>query len=131
MHQGQLPGPPIASYNEPGASHGLRTPIDISQNGAALQNGTINGISQASEAKDKSNIASNTGNANQVTSQPSQPKTEEKKSKKDKEKDKKTRMVYSDDEISPEEKMARLPRYAFAPNGTEVVMGGAAPAITA
>ena len=40
-----------------------------------------------------------------------------KKSKKDKEKA--TKMVYSDQETSPEEKMARLPRYAFVPKGEE------------
>ena len=33
-----------------------------------------------------------------------------------KEKDKSTRLVYSDNEISPEEKMAQMPRYAFAPS---------------
>jgi hypothetical protein len=37
----------------------------------------------------------------------------EKKSKKDKDKD--IRLVYSDNEVSPEEKMASLPRYAFNP----------------
>jgi hypothetical protein len=37
----------------------------------------------------------------------------DKKGKKDKEKN--MRMVYADTEISPEEKMARLPRYAFVP----------------
>lgn len=37
----------------------------------------------------------------------------DKKGKKDKEKN--TRMVYADTEVSPEEKMARLPRYAFVP----------------
>ncbi|KAH8813044.1 hypothetical protein F5884DRAFT_321464 [Xylogone sp. PMI_703] len=37
--------------------------------------------------------------------------TSEKKSKKDKP----TRMIYSDNEVSPEEKMAKLPRYAFVP----------------
>lgn len=30
-------------------------------------------------------------------------------------KEKNSRMVYADSEISPEEKMTRLPRYAFAP----------------
>ncbi|RDL33348.1 Uncharacterized protein BP5553_08787 [Venustampulla echinocandica] len=37
--------------------------------------------------------------------------TNEKKSKKDKP----TKMIYSDNEISPEEKMAMMPRYAFVP----------------
>ncbi|EAW08357.1 putative C2H2 finger domain protein [Aspergillus clavatus NRRL 1] len=40
--------------------------------------------------------------------------TEEKPSKKDK--GKPTRLVYSDNDTSPEEKMARLPRYAFVPD---------------
>ena len=42
---------------------------------------------------------------------------EERKGKK--EKDKNTKLVYSDNDISPEEKMAQLPRYAFAPGGKE------------
>lgn len=41
------------------------------------------------------------------------PEVSEKKSKKDK--DKATKMVYSDNEVCPEEKMAKLSRYAFAP----------------
>lgn len=40
--------------------------------------------------------------------------TEEKPTKKDK--SKQARLVYSDNEFSPEEKMAGLPRYAFVPN---------------
>ncbi len=39
---------------------------------------------------------------------------EEKKGKKDKDRGK---LVYSDNEVSPEEKMAQLPRYAFVPAG--------------
>ena len=38
---------------------------------------------------------------------------EEKSARKDKDKPKTTRLVYSDNETSPEEKMATLPRYAF------------------
>jgi hypothetical protein len=41
----------------------------------------------------------------------------EKKSKK--EKDKNTKMIYSDNEVSPEEKMAKMPRYAFVPDGKD------------
>ena len=37
----------------------------------------------------------------------------EKKSKKDKP----MKMVYSDNDVSPEEKMALMPRYAFVPEG--------------
>ncbi|RMZ89581.1 hypothetical protein DV736_g3196, partial [Chaetothyriales sp. CBS 134916] len=42
--------------------------------------------------------------------------------KKDKEKAKATRLVYSDNETSPEEKMATLPRYAFNHNNRTVVV---------
>lgn len=42
------------------------------------------------------------------------PPTEEKPTKKDK--SKQPRLVYSDNETSPEEKMAKLSRYAFVPN---------------
>ena len=34
-----------------------------------------------------------------------------------KEKDKSMKLVYSDLEVSPEEKMAKMPRYAFVPSG--------------
>ena len=37
----------------------------------------------------------------------------EKKAKKDKP----MKMIYSDNEVSPEEKMAKMPRYAFVPDG--------------
>jgi len=39
----------------------------------------------------------------------------EKKSKKDRS----VKMLYSDNEISPEEKMAQMPRYAFIPDGKD------------
>ncbi|PGH17929.1 hypothetical protein AJ79_00828 [Helicocarpus griseus UAMH5409] len=45
--------------------------------------------------------------------------TAENPAKKEKEKSKPTRMVYSDNEISPEEKMAQLPRYAYVPERKE------------
>ena len=62
-----------------------------------------------------------------------QPTTaEEKKGKKEKDK-LKTRLVYSDNETSPEEKMARIPRYAFSPSlvgGREtVLMDATVPAV--
>ena len=42
------------------------------------------------------------------------PQQEEKKGKKEKDK---MKLIYSDNETSPEEKMAKLPRYAFNPSG--------------
>ncbi|KAK2740359.1 hypothetical protein FQN55_008940 [Onygenales sp. PD_40] len=50
--------------------------------------------------------------------------TAEKSAKKEKEKSKATKMVYSDNEISPEEKMAQLPRYAFVPERKEEMVPG-------
>lgn len=60
------------------------------------------------------------------------PESSEKKAKK--EKDKNSRMVYSDNEVSPEERMAKMPRYAFVPNGKEesaLVDANTAPAVAA
>lgn len=57
---------------------------------------------------------------------------EEKLSKKEKEKAKATKLVFSDNETSPEEKMAKLPRYAFVPDKKgETVLGDAATASVA
>ena len=58
------------------------------------------------------------------------PEAVEKKAKK--EKDKNMKMVYSDNEVSPEEKMAKMPRYAFVPDGkdeTVLVDATQAPAV--
>jgi hypothetical protein len=53
----------------------------------------------------------------------------EKKPKKDK--DKNVKMFYSDNEVSPEEKMARMPRYAFVPDGKDdtALVDAAQPAV--
>ena len=58
------------------------------------------------------------------TTEAAEPKPEatEKTEKKSK-KDKPVKMVYSDDEFSPEERMAKMPRYAFVPEAkTETVL---------
>jgi hypothetical protein len=47
---------------------------------------------------------------------------EDKGGKKEKEKPKSTRLVYSDNEISPEEKMALLPKYAFTPGQKSIMV---------
>ena len=54
------------------------------------------------------------------------------KIKKEKDKEKATKLVYSDKHLSPEEKMASLPRYAFVPTSKkEIVLGDATtPAVT-
>lgn len=61
-------------------------------------------------AKEADNAAARAASAPKPEETP-----EEKPAKKEKEKSKPTRLVYSDNETSPEEKMARLPRYAFVP----------------
>ena len=57
--------------------------------------------------------------AGATETQPELPKVEEPAGEKKgrKEKDKNMKLIYSDNEISPEEKMAQMPRYAFAPRG--------------
>jgi hypothetical protein len=52
-----------------------------------------------------------------VSESTEKPEAGEKKAKK--EKDKNAKMVYSDNEVSPEEKMAKMPRYAFVPDGKD------------
>lgn len=53
------------------------------------------------------------------TPKPEEPVVEEKAGKKQKDKTQASKLVYSDNETSPEEKMARLPRYAFVPRGKQ------------
>lgn len=45
-------------------------------------------------------------------------------------KDKNTRLIYSDNNVSPEEKMARLSKYSFERGGEDVVMGEVGSAVT-
>ena len=59
-------------------------------------------------------ISSATNNVNNVEAAPADRKEEKKAAKKDK--DKSTKLIYSDNDISPEEKMAQLPRYAYVPS---------------
>ncbi|CAF9912863.1 MAG: hypothetical protein HETSPECPRED_001225 [Heterodermia speciosa] len=59
-------------------------------------------------------ISGVTNNVNNVEAAPADRKEEKKAAKKDK--DKSTKLIYSDNDISPEEKMAQLPRYAYVPS---------------
>lgn len=53
------------------------------------------------------------------------------KIKTEKDKDKAIKMVYSDNEVSPEEKMAKLPRYAFASvNDDQTMLEGGTTALS-
>ena len=151
LHQGQLPAPSnhAGFSNQPSNPHHSGTGFDAPQFGRAPNSfQQANGPNNSSLLDQSQNqpqtqsltapstslddlISSAADNATKTIpkAEPSrETKTEEppvdKKSKKDK--DKNTKMVYSDNEISPEEKMAKLPRYAFAPDGKgETVLGDA------
>ena len=128
MHQGQLPGPPSLPMNPtvPGSN--------VHQNNSQQQQSTqppnvqplqlsnetsvddlISGASkQADEAAASAREAVETPKAVDMPfDKPADEPVEEKKEKKEKAKN--THLVYSDQETSPEEKMARMPRYAFTP----------------
>ncbi|KAL9131580.1 MAG: hypothetical protein Q9217_000537 [Psora testacea] len=119
MHQGQLPSPPNPinqSYTQQGApavAQSLKSPALAGPPGILSANASSldDLVSGAAKDADKAAIAPET--------KPEPPKTapalEEKKTKK--EKDKSMKLIYSDNEVSPEEKMAKLPRYAFVPSG--------------
>ena len=146
MHQGQLPGPPNpASFaNQQGGqqhpSNGFsntqhapngpphhdfggqstKSPVNDRQDQASANATSLDDLlSGAAKDADEAGIAAEAkANTKAETAQP------EKKGKREKEKA--TKLVYSDNETSPEEKMAQLPRYAFVPDGKgETVLGDA------
>lgn len=89
MHQGQIPGsPPV--------------PQPITNNATSLDD-LVSGAAKDADNFEASAKAKADGH------------TGEKKVRK--EKDKNIKLVYSDNDVSPEEKMAQLPRYAFTPKG--------------
>ncbi|KKY13748.1 putative c2h2 finger domain-containing protein [Phaeomoniella chlamydospora] len=117
MHQGQIPGSPNTavpqSYGGAEASS-----LDDLISGASRQ---ADEVAKVQAAQSVTPVAASPAPAVSVNSQPTIPSAaapkeqqgEEKASKKDKEKSKASRLVYSDNDVSPEEKMATLPRYAF------------------
>lgn len=121
MHQGQLKGPTHQAdqgYNahqndhpKPGhpGPQGPQAPVqspipEPSANASSLDDLVSGAAKDADKAADISE--------NKVSTSKDTVLAEDKKSKKDKDKGK---LVYSDNDISPEEKMAKLPRYAFVP----------------
>ena len=125
MHQGQLPGPPnstdhsLNSQQQHGQNGGSGGPAGSGSTPSSLPAPRLSAnatslddlVSGAAKDADKA--------AGAAEAKPDLPKieepTEEKKGKK--EKDKNMKLIYSDNEVSPEEKMAQMPRYAFAPSG--------------
>ncbi|KAL8726573.1 MAG: hypothetical protein Q9181_005989 [Wetmoreana brouardii] len=114
MHQGQIPGPPNppdSPFNNsrgagvpPGRPH-VPPPEPVSENATSLDD-LVSGAARDAEK------AASVGPGVKPATKPEEA-AEDKKGKKDK--DKNMKLVYSDNEVSPEEKMAHLPRYAFAP----------------
>ena len=113
MHQGQIPGQPAVPFSEQ----------------TNYQNGASTNAISGNEAVQQSTHASTGAPANETKEEGKGAETStEKKSKKDKDN---VRLVYSDSEVSPEEKMAKLPRYAFDPKEREeTVLGDPTAAVT-
>ncbi len=140
MHQGQIPVPP--NNNSSLSTHNAQQPQSSwipSQNGNNGESSRIVAkvVTSGVSAKDATNEASATAtsindglsgaakDAEKIESK-AEVQSGEKKTKKDKEKDKPVKLIYSDDVMSPEEKMAKMPRYAFVPDRKpETVLGDA------
>jgi hypothetical protein len=107
MHHGQvppdLPGSHTLSVNEEASQPYTSTTTGAPDPSTSAAIEEL--IANATREADKAETAYSGGQAHE--------KEKERKSKK--EKDKNTRLVYSDNEVSPEEKMAQLPKYSFFP----------------
>lgn len=123
MHQGQVLGPP----GQPPVLKSQATPEEGVLNGAMAPNGVpVAGVAQSHvtgaplvlshASADASSINDLVGAAARAADTPEVKPPNASDGKKDKKaKDKATKLIYSDEWISPEEKMASLPRYAFVP----------------
>ncbi len=138
MHQGQIHGPPnstpsIGAQNLPAQQAGWM-PAQNGNNEYVTRNATdvaappppanvtLNETSITATSLDDL-VAGAAKDANKTDNKAEAPAAE-KKAKKDK--DKPVKLVYSDNEMSPEEKMAKMPRYAFVPDQKpETVLGEA------
>ena len=110
MHQGHIPNSGLPHTDQPKLPNGISTPASnlIPATVAELPQQSI--PLQTSTETPKEEV------------KPAESSTE-KKSKKDKDKD--IKLVYSDNEISPEEKLSKLARYAFYPVRQEAPTAGA------
>ncbi len=101
----QRPIAPVQNVQEP---HNNETSLDDLISGASKQAekaATVLAATETAKTSDKS--------SDKPSEKPADQPVEEKKDKK--EKSKASHLVYSDPDTSPEEKMARMPRYAFTP----------------
>lgn len=125
LHHGQY------SSQSPGATPDPSA-VPASQNGVAQAGADTTNKPLAASVDDLVSGAAKAADTQGSPSSKPEGATEEKPSKKEKEKAKATKLVFSDNETSPEEKMAKLPRYAFVPDKKgETVLGDAATAAVA
>ena len=136
MHQGQIPAPsnhnsmPQHRPQDAHSSAVAHPALDVQPPGQSIDEANASSIDDLiSSASKQADVDAATATAPPAQTASSLPRkddvTEEKGeqgAKKDQEKPKSTRLVYSDNEISPEEKMALLPRYAFTPAQKTVVV---------
>ena len=125
MHQGQLPGTPsptdrphVAQQQQgqngaPGGPLGTGPLSDSLPAPPLSANATSLDDLLSGAAKDADEVAGVAETKSELAK--IEEPAEGKKGKK--EKDKNMKLIYSDNEVSPEEKMAQMPRYAFAPKG--------------
>jgi hypothetical protein len=140
MHQGQIPGtlnpPPMNPY--PGQD--MKRPDQDYQNYSGPLNLDVSAqtpadapSANATSLDDLISSAAKEADDGQQAAQTAQEKPrEEKAGKKEKEKSKATKLIYSDNNVSPEEKMAKLSRYAFVPDtrGETVLQDAVRPTVT-
>lgn len=133
LHQGQIPGPSnphdVPVNHQPGVSAPPGRPPGSHSNGSfegPSVGQTPHQVSRSSEAQGVLSAGATSlddllsgaaKEADKADMKQDEPQEEKKTAKKEKEKS--TRLVYSDNDTSPEEKMAQMPRYAFVPNGKE------------
>ncbi|RMZ84694.1 hypothetical protein DV737_g963, partial [Chaetothyriales sp. CBS 132003] len=134
MHQGQLPSPPnhvtqpqYRAQNSPSnpAQPQVHESLPVSTSQVPSASSIDDLIATAAHADSSVLSAPKPGAQAAGTPTPASAEKEaadDKTAKKDKEKAKATRLVYSDNETSPEEKMATLPRYAFDHKNRTVVV---------
>ena len=122
MHQGQIPGstnsvmPQSHVDNEPSSLDdlisGASKQAEETAKAQATAPASVNDQTGASFSAPQ--LANAAPEATVLDKKPIEEQGEEKVGKKDKDKSKASRLVYADNEVSPEEKMAALPRYATA-----------------
>lgn len=122
MHQGQLSGPPNPPENRTFTQSPQGAPPAHVEAQSSLSNDVDDLLYGAAKDADKAEFIAN-GKLEAKAEEPQ----DEKKGKKDKN----AKLVYSDNEISPEEKMAQLPRYAFVPSEKDGNLSGEATTSTA